>query len=113
MPPNVAERLDNSVMEVTFDKFVNYLLAEEFISKNSKLNLSLEQVKTIYNLNFKHSEVRNALNNAFKKISSSQNLQICFITRLNRSVLTRVDGQLICLKLTTSLKRWIQPDKSK
>jgi hypothetical protein len=34
-------------------------------------------------------------------------------TRLNRSVLTRVDGQLICFKLTTSLKRWIQQDQSK
>jgi hypothetical protein len=49
--------------------------------------------------------------NVFK--TKSRNVKGKIKTRLNRSVLTRVDGQLICLKLTTSLKRWIQPDKSK
>ena len=59
MPPqNVAQMLDNSHLEVTFDKFVKYLLFEKIVKVGQVENLSLQQLKTVYNLNCKYHEVR-------------------------------------------------------
>lgn len=58
MPPqNVAEMLDNSNLDATWEKFVKYLTRFKFLAVGKIENLSLPQLKTIYNLNFKHNEV--------------------------------------------------------
>ena len=53
-PHNVAQMLDNSNLDVIFEKFVNYLLEEQFLEQNKEQKLSLPQLKTIYNLNCKY-----------------------------------------------------------
>ena len=63
MPPqNVAEMLDNSNLDATWEKFVKYLTRFKFLAVGKIENLSLPQLKTIYNLNFKHNEVIFSLN---------------------------------------------------
>ena len=58
MPPqNVAQMLDNSHLEVTFDKFVKYLISEKIVKIGQVENLSIQQLKTVYNLNCKYHEV--------------------------------------------------------
>ena len=58
MPPqNVAQMLDNSHLEVTFDKFVKYLIHEKILKVGQVEKLSLQQLKTFYNLNCKYHEV--------------------------------------------------------
>jgi len=57
MPPqNVAQMLDNSHLEVTFDKFVKYLISEKIVKIGQVENLSIQQLKTVYNLNCKYHE---------------------------------------------------------
>ena len=56
-PQNIAEMLDNSNLDATWEKFVKYLIRFKFLAVGKVENLSLPQLKTIYNLNFKHNEV--------------------------------------------------------
>merc|ERR1712223_2274222 len=48
--------LDNSHLEVTFDKFVKYLIHEKILKVGQVEKLSLQQLKTFYNLNCKYHE---------------------------------------------------------
>ena len=55
---NVAQMLDTSHLQVIFDNFVKFLIKEKILIKeNKKLNLSLAQLKTIYNIHCKYNEV--------------------------------------------------------
>ena len=64
---NVAQMLDTSHLQVIFDNFVKFLIKEKILVKenNKKLNLSLAQLKTIYNIHCKYNEVSHEYLEAF------------------------------------------------
>merc|ERR1711974_258539 len=54
---NVAQKLDSSHLQAIFDRFVKFLIKEKILIKGNKwLNLSLAQLKTIYNIHCKYNE---------------------------------------------------------
>jgi U6 snRNA-associated Sm-like protein LSm6 len=91
------------------DGYMNIALeqTEEYVNTAIRSSVATTSC-TSQDKNVGHESIHLLSSRLCRRNSSFLRYSKCSMTRLNRSVLTRKDGQQGCFKLTTSLNVWIQ-----